>query len=651
MVEFRYPFAAIVGQEAVKRALLYNLIEPKIGGVLLCGEKGTAKSTVVRGLAALTRQKVVDLPLSITEDMLVGAIDFERAVKEGVRAFSGGVLARAHGNILYVDEVNLLPDGIVSTLICAAGSGENLVEREGISYRHDCRFVLVGTMNPEEGKLRAQFLDRFGLYVEVKGEQALEARTEIIRRRMEYEADPAAFCAAWQAQSEEIARHIARAQSLLPRVEIGEDVRRLAGEYAAQAATEGNRCELVLMRTAAAVAAWNGRTYITAEDIKEAAIYVLPHRRREDAPPPEVTPPPEQSDENPDTPQDEAENEPTDEAPEQEEAPDSPPQAEENQAPAPQTQIEPRESENENGGETQPPSDGESGGEQEEQVAKGEQTALLSIMPQTPRDRALRQGSGRRVRTKSGTNKGRYAAFTPHATPRQHDLALDATLRVAAPYQSGRDHTDCAVALEDCDLRFKVREDHVGATIVFAVDASGSMGAQQRMKAAKEAILSMLLDSYQKRDKIGLVAFRKEGAQTLLDITASVDLAERKLQELPTGGRTPLAAGLYRSWQLFKARRLKDPDLLPMLVLVTDGRANRALWSEDAVADAMRAAELIRRENIRAVVVDTEKSYISLHIAKRIADTMGADYYKVDDLQPEQLQSIVKSRAAQSAQT
>lgn len=350
-------------------------------------------------------------------------------------------------------------------------------------------------------------------------------------------------------------------------------------------------------------------------------------------------------------PQDEAENEPTDEATEQEEAPDSPPQAEENQTPAQQTEPEPREDENENGGETQPPSDGESGGEQEEQVVTAEQTALLSIMPQMPRDRALRQGSGRRVRTKSGTNKGRYAAFTPHATPRQHDLALDATLRVAAPYQSGRDHTDCAVALEDCDLRFKVREDHVGATIVFAVDASGSMGAQQRMKAAKEAILSMLLDSYQKRDKIGLVAFRKEGAQTLLDITASVDLAERKLQELPTGGRTPLAAGLYRSWQLFKARRLKDPDLLPMLVLVTDGRANRALWSEDAVADAMRAAELIRRVNIRAVVVDTEKSYISLHIAKRIADAMGADYYKVDDLQPEQLQSIVKSRAAQSAQT
>ncbi len=180
MTDTRYPFAAVVGQERVKKALIYNLIEPRIGGALLCGEKGTAKSTIVRGLAALTDQQVVDLPLNITEDMLVGSIDFERAVHQGVRAFAGGVLERADGNILYVDEVNLLPDGVVSTLICAAVSGENIVEREGISWRHPCRFALVGTMNPEEGKLRPQFLDRFGLYVDVAGEKDVEVRAEII---------------------------------------------------------------------------------------------------------------------------------------------------------------------------------------------------------------------------------------------------------------------------------------------------------------------------------------------------------------------------------------------------------------------------------------------------------------------------------------
>ncbi|MGN1003413.1 MAG: ATP-binding protein, partial [Oscillospiraceae bacterium] len=271
MTDLRYPFAAIVGQEQVKKALLYNLIEPRIGGVLLCGEKGTAKSTIVRGMAALTDQAVVDLPLSITEDMLVGAIDFERAVKEGVRAFSGGVLERADGNILYVDEVNLLPDSIVSTLICAAASGENLVEREGISYRHTCRFVLVGTMNPEEGKLRPQFLDRFGLYVDVAGEPDLDRRTEIIRRRMDYERDPAAFCETWNGESDALRRRIARARALVEDVTVDEDIRLLAGRYAQQAGTEGNRCEVVLIRTAAAVAAWDGRDYVKAEDLKEAA--------------------------------------------------------------------------------------------------------------------------------------------------------------------------------------------------------------------------------------------------------------------------------------------------------------------------------------------------------------------------------------------
>ena len=631
MAENRYPFAAIAGQQAVKNALIYNLIEPRIGGVLLCGEKGTAKSTIVRGLAELTDQKVVDLPLSITEDMLVGAIDFERAVKEGVREFSGGLLQRAHGNILYVDEVNLLPDGIVSTLICASASGENLVEREGISYRHDCRFALVGTMNPEEGKLRPQFLDRFGLYVDVAGEQDLELRAEIIRRRMEYEMDGAAFCKKWRSDGEVLKKRIMKARKAVVDIEIDASIRDLAARYAVQADTEGNRCEVVLTRTAAAIAAWNERDYITADDIKEAAVYVLPHRRRQEPQPDEMPPHPQQD--NGGNQENDSENQP-DNSGENEKAPDE----------APQPQFEERDDSDGQEIETPPPQMENSSAQDD--VVEGEEFSLLSLMPIVPRDRVFRQGSGRRSKTKSGANKGRYASFTAHATPRHHDLALDATLRVAAPYQASRDHSECAVALTKDDLRFKVREDHVGATVVFAVDASGSMGAQKRMKAAKEAILSMLLDSYQKRDRIGMVAFRRDEAQTLLHITSSVDLAQKQLQQLPTGGRTPLAAGIFQAWQMLKARRLKDPEMLPMLVLVTDGRANRSLWTEDPVADAIRAAELIRQEHIHAVVIDTEKSFISLHIAQQIAAAMDATYYKVDELKAEQLQMIVKSRAA-----
>ena len=631
MVDTRYPFAAIVGQAQVKNALIYNLINPKIGGVLLCGEKGTAKSTIVRGLAALTSQQVVDLPLNITEDMLVGSIDFERAVHDGIRSFSGGVLSRADGNILYVDEVNLLPDSIVSTLICAAASEENLVEREGISHRHSCKFVLVGTMNPEEGKLRPQFLDRFGLYVDVVGEQDVAVRTQIIRNRMEYERSPAAFCERWLRETQQLQHKIQQAKQLLDSISIEPAIRTLAAKYARQANCEGNRGELVLVQTAAAVAAWNGREYIKADDMKEAAIYVLPHRRKENQQQEEPPKNDEKQSQKPEGNQDDSSN--------------NKPDHTDNPADSRQESPQMEEQDGNDGDEMEMPPPRQSDGEApEEQLVEGEEVHLISALPTIPRDRLFRQGSGRRSKTKSGTSKGRYAGFTQTPKPHQKDLALDATLRAAAPYQKSRSHDFCAVALTDSDLRYKVRENHVGATIVFVVDASGSMGARKRMKETKEAILSMLLDSYQKRDKIGLVAFRRDGAQTLLDITASVDLAEKKLQSLPTGGRTPLAAGLYQAWQLLRARKLKDPDMLPMIVLVTDGRANRSLWTEDPVADALKAAALIQQDGIHSVVIDTEKEFISLHIAQQVAEVMKAAYHKVDELKAQQLQSIVKSR-------
>lgn len=634
MVDTRYPFAAIVGQAQVKNALIYNLINPKIGGVLLCGEKGTAKSTIVRGLAALTNQQVVDLPLNITEDMLVGSIDFERAVHDGIRSFSGGVLSRADGNILYVDEVNLLPDSIVSTLICAAANEENLVEREGISHRHSCKFVLVGTMNPEEGKLRPQFLDRFGLYVDVASEQDVAVRTQIVRNRMEYERGPATFCEKWLRETQQLQHKIQQAKQLLDSISIEPAIRTLAAKYARQANCEGNRCELVLVQTAAAVAAWNGREYIKADDMKEAAIYVLPHRRKENQPQEEPPKNDEKQSQKPEGNQDDSSNNKPDHT---DNPADSRPES---------PQME--EQEGNDGDEMDVPPPRQSDGEApDEQLVEGEDVHLISALPTIPRDRLFRQGSGRRSKTKSGTSKGRYAGFTQTPKPHQKDLALDATLRAAAPYQKSRSHDLCAVALTDSDLRYKVRENHVGATIVFVVDASGSMGARKRMRETKEAILSMLLDSYQKRDKIGLVTFRRDGAQTLLDITASVDLAEKKLQSLPTGGRTPLASGLYQAWQLLRARKLKDPDMLPMIVLVTDGRANRPLWTEDAVADAVKAAELIHRDGIHGVVIDTEKDFISLHIAQQIAQAMHGTYHRVDELKAQQLRSIVKERTNQ----
>ena len=394
-----YPFVAIVGQEKVKRGLILNLIEPRSGGILLCGEKGCAKSTIVRALGALSGVKIVDLPLNTTEDMLIGSLDFETAVRDGRRAFSGGLLERADGNILYVDEVNLLPDSIVSTLICASVSGENLVEREGISYRHSSRFALVGTMNPEEGRLRPQFLDRFGLYVPVAGECELEKRTEIIRRRLAFEKDPVSFVERYAQDTEELAERIAKARKRVPFIEPDPAVRELAANFAAQAGTEGNRCEIILIRTAAAIAAYEGREYINAQDIKEAAEYVMPHRRRQTWEKPDEQGSSEQPEQENRQQQEQSRDE-TEQSPNQNSMPDYRHDEE--------GQQDGQEMETSGVQEFERPDGGE------EQLEEGEQIYLLSAIPSAPRDRLLRKGSGRRSKSKSGTNKGRYAAFTQH---------------------------------------------------------------------------------------------------------------------------------------------------------------------------------------------------------------------------------------------
>lgn len=639
MHNWNYPFAAIVGQEQAKRALVLNLVNPRIGGVLLCGQKGTAKSTLVRGAAGLAGKKVIDLPLNATEDMLVGSIDFEATMKEGIRTFAGGILERADQNILYVDEVNLLADGMAAIVTAAAASGENLVEREGISWQHACSFILVGTMNPEEGGLRPQLLDKFGCYVNVAGEEDIEKRAEIIRRRLRYEKDPAAFCREYEKEQQKLEETIAEAAELLPKVRAEKTVRQVAGKLAGKANCQGNRAEVLLVEAASAIAALDHRTYITVPDLKEAAEYVLPHRQREE----------QEQQSSVQQQMDESEQEEQTEENEKQDSQEESSGMEEPQELPPENQEDERLDEQEHDSEQNeteaelPPEEtkSEENAEAFEDLVEGEEIYQIIRLPGEIRDRMARKGSGRRRRTNSCSGKGRYAGFTLQPGQNKNDVALDATLRAAAPYQNGREKNGCALAIEDGDFRYKRRESHVGATIVFVVDASGSMGAAKRMKETKEAVLSMLMDSYQKRDKIGLIAFRQKRAEVLLGITSSVDLAQKELQALPTGGRTPLADGLYRAWELLQARKRKDPEMLPMIVLVTDGRANAPLWSDDPVADALKAAQLIAGEKIPAIVVDTENDFLSFHLAEKMAAAMNADYYKVEDLKSVRLTGIV----------
>jgi Mg-chelatase subunit ChlI len=310
-----YPFTAIVGQEDMKLALVLNLINPALGGVLIRGEKGTAKSTAVRGLCGLLDEvevvagcpfhcrpgmpplcaecaqkedpqtvaytrRVVELPISATEDRVVGALNIEQAIKKGEKVFEPGILAEANGNILYVDEINLLDDHIVDVLLDSAAMGVNTVEREGVSYSHPARFVLVGTMNPEEGDLRPQLLDRFGLVVEIRGEQEIEKRSELIRRRMEFEQDPAEFARRWSQEEEALKERIKQAQELLPLVEIGDECYRDAAKIGAALHVDGHRADITLLKTAATMAAFEGARRVTREHIIAAARMVLPHRMR-----------------------------------------------------------------------------------------------------------------------------------------------------------------------------------------------------------------------------------------------------------------------------------------------------------------------------------------------------------------------------------
>lgn len=284
-----YPFSAIVGQEVMKEALLLNAISPEVGGVLIKGEKGTAKSTAVRALADIlpplsdaeeTCMKVVELPVNATEDRVVGTINLEQILQKGEKQFEPGLLAEAHNNILYVDEINLLDDHVVDVLLDAAAMGINTVEREGISYSHPARFVLVGTMNPEEGEIRPQLLDRIGLSVDVYGERESHKRVEVIKRRLAYEANPDAFCESYEAEQQELRHRVILARKRLQEISVTDELLEAIATISITLDVDGHRPDITMLHTVRAMAAWEGNAVVTEEQLLRAARLVMPHRMR-----------------------------------------------------------------------------------------------------------------------------------------------------------------------------------------------------------------------------------------------------------------------------------------------------------------------------------------------------------------------------------
>lgn len=692
-----YPFGAVVGMDDMRLALLLNAVSPAVGGVLVRGEKGTAKSTTVRALAAVlppvdvvtgcrfacdpaapdpecpdgphpadspavTRPaKLVELPVGASEDRLVGSLDLERALTEGVKSFEPGLLAGAHRGVLYVDEVNLLHDHLVDLLLDAAALGRAYVEREGVSVRHAARFLLVGTMNPEEGELRPQLLDRFGLTVEVAAPRDADLRAEVVRRRFGYDADPAGFAAAWAASERELADQIATARALLPRVVLSDAALRQVTSVCAAFDVDGLRADLVTARAAIAHAAWCGRTDVTEDDVRVAARLALPHRRRRnpfDAPGlDEDTLEQALEDSRPDSPPDDDPTppegtDPTDDGPDGN-GPDG------NGPPG----SDPTDGHGTPGGQSRDfgPSDdgaGPDGGEQGPTTApRGEGGGHTEAAP-APEKAAVAPDAPFRVqrlevpgigagtagrRSRARSERGRVVGSTrPEGTVTK--LHLVDTVLAAAPHQRARGRSGTGLRVERADLRQATLEGREGNLVLFVVDASGSMGARSRMAAVKGAVLSLLMDAYQRRDKVGLITFRGGDAELTLPPTWSVEAAAARLTSLPTGGRTPLAAGLLRAHETLRLERVRDPRRRPLLVVVTDGRATGPRGG-DHLADARRAAGLLATAGTASIVVDCESGPVRLGLAASLGTALGAQTMRLEELGAESLARTVREAA------
>ena len=726
-----FPFSAVVGHDDLRLALLLNAVHPGVGGVLVRGEKGTAKSTAVRALAALLPAvsvtegcrfscdpddpdpacpdaphpaqpdrravrdaRLVELPVGATEDRLVGSLDLERALSEGVRAYQPGLLADAHRGVLYVDEVNLLHDHLVDLLLDAAAMGRAHVERDGVSVSHAARFLLVGTMNPEEGELRPQLLDRFGLAVEVRAAREVDTRVEVVRRRLAFEDDPLGFADTWRAAETDTAARIAAAQARVGDVVLPDaELRRIASVCAAFD-VDGMRADLVIARAAVAHAAWRGVGAVEEEDVRVAARLALPHRRRRD-------------------PFDEPGMDPgaLDEAL-RDAAEQDGPDGDGPDGDGPDGDGPDGDGPDGGGPDGGGPDGGGSGGPDGRDPDRTDGTLTQSAGPSGPfaqepdggaseadprADQAAGRPNGpsgqpgrangpfgqdgesdaapppgstfraRRLvvpgvgegapgrRSRARTDAGRVVRPSSVAPRRAADVHLSATVLAAAPHQRARGRRGPALLVRPGDLRGAEREGREGNLVLFAVDASGSMAARARMSAVSGAVLSLLRDAYQRRDKVGLVTFRADGAELVLPPTSSVPAAQVRLAGMRTGGRTPLADGLLRARAVLRVERLRDPRRRPLLVLLTDGRATVAARdggvratgrSGDPVHDACRAAALLAADGVATVVVDCESGPVRLGLAGRVAAAAGGELVSIGELSADHVTGVVHAARA-----
>jgi len=614
-----FPFSAVLGMDDAKRAMQCILVNPNLRTVMIRGGQGTAKTVLARSVGRISGKTIINVPVNVSEEQLFGGMDIDRTIKSGKAVMQPGILSRSDGNILYVDDVNLMDQRILMSLLNSVMDGRVVLEREGISAEYTTDTILIATMNPSDSDVSSHILDRFDLCAYASFPEDESQRAEILRRNTEFQKDPQGFNERYKEEEERLVSNIERARKILPLVSMTDDLLGVSVELASKVLADGYRGDIAMVNTSKALAALNGRDEVMKKDVEEAAMLCLAHRRnyvqeQQQGPLPQ----------EPDEPPEDQEGPPEDQPEQQEEQQNEPEEPQEQQEPPPDMDFQQL---------------------LDDMVFEiGDQFRVIDYLNDGRRKVSKTSAKkGRRMMVESSSSSGRYAR--PRIpSEKTHDIAFDATVRAAAPYQRTRDHSGLAINIQRQDVREKVREMRAGCTILFLVDASGSLGVRKRMSAVKGAILSMLRDSYVKRDRIGMMAFRRDSAELILPPTRSVEYTYRKLEEMPTGGKTPLSEALVTVNEYMTSYSRSHMGEMCYIVMITDGRANVPLDERiNANDEALRLAEKMAISQVRWIVVDASAGFIRFDNAERLALALGGTYFRLEDLNADRLAESVRA--------